>query len=48
MASRWGALRSDQTLSTVGWDPDFALPVTWFKPWLSSETLEIQSQNQRG
>jgi len=22
--------------------------VTWFKPWLSSEILEIQSRNQRG
>jgi hypothetical protein len=29
-------------------NPDLALPVTWFKPWLSSETFEIQSQNQRG
>ncbi len=34
-------------MSTAGSNPDFALPATWFKPWLSSETLEIQSQNQR-
>jgi hypothetical protein len=47
MALPWRALRLDQTLSTVGWDPDLALPVTWFKPWLSSKTLKIQSQNQR-
>jgi hypothetical protein len=48
MALPWGALRADETQSTVGSNPDFALPVAWFKPWLSSEALEIQSQNQRG